>query len=69
MRVFLNRDGTLASPPQLLGPITSGKQQALLQGSISALEKCQPYTMLPADKYKLWKKIDLVFFPLNFLGR
>jgi hypothetical protein len=69
LRVFLNRDGTLASRPQLLEPITSEKQQALLENSISALQKCQPYTMLPPDKYKQWKRLDLVFYPLDFLGR
>jgi hypothetical protein len=69
LRVFLNRDGTLGSPPQLLEPITSEKEQALLQNSISALRKCQPYTMLPPEKYQQWKKLDLIFYPLGFLGR
>ncbi len=69
LRVSLNRDGTLASPPQLLEPIVSPKEQALLQNAINALQKCQPYTMLPAEKYKRWKTLDLVFFPLNFAGR
>ena len=69
LRVYLNRDGTLASPPQLLGPTPSPKAQVLMQSAIDALQKCQPYTMLPAEKYKQWKTIDLVFYPLNFLGR
>jgi hypothetical protein len=69
LRVFLNRDGTLAQQPQLLEPSATEKQLALMQSSISALEKCQPYTMLPPDKYKVWKKLDLVFYPLNFGGR
>jgi hypothetical protein len=69
LRVFLNRDGTLAAPPQPAGPIASSKEQALVQSAINALQKCQPYTMLPAEKYKQWKTLDLVFFPLNFLGR
>jgi len=69
LRVFLNPDGTLASVPQPLEPIVSAKQRALMQNSISALQRCQPYTMLPADKYKQWKRLDLVFFPLNFDGR
>jgi hypothetical protein len=68
LRVSLNRDGTLASPPQLLGSIASPKAQALMQSAIQALQKCQPYTMLPADRYKDWKTLDLTFFPLNFLG-
>lgn len=69
MRVLLNRDGTLAAPPQPLEPIVSEKQQALMANSIGALERCQPYTMLPADKYQQWKKLDLTFFPIGSLGR
>ncbi len=69
LRVSLNRDGTLASPPQLLEPIGSPKEQALLQNAIAALQNCQPYTMLPAEKYKQWKTLSLVFYPLNFPGR
>jgi len=65
LRIFFNRDGTLASPPKALQPIASEKQQALMENSISALERCQPYTMLPADQYKQWKKLDLTFFPMN----
>ena len=65
MRVFLNRDGTLASRPQLMQPITSAKQKALIQSSISALQQCQPYTMLPPDKYNQWKKLDLTFYPIR----
>ena len=69
VRVSFNPDGTLARPPQLIEPIASWKQQALLQSATEALQKCQPYTMLPADKYKQWKKLNLVISPLNFLGR
>jgi hypothetical protein len=69
MRVLFNRDGTLASPPRPLLPILTDKQQALMESSIDALQKCQPYIMLPADKYKLWKKLDLTFYPMSFLGR
>lgn len=69
LRVFFNRDGTLASPPQALEPIVSAKQQALMQNSIGALQRCQPYTMLPAQKYKQWKRLDLTFYPMNFRGR
>jgi hypothetical protein len=69
LRVSLNRDGTLASPPQLLEPAASWKQQALMQSITDALQRCQPYTMLPAEKYKQWKTLDLMIFPLNLLGR
>jgi hypothetical protein len=69
LRVFLTRDGTLAAAPQMLDRNASSKQQALLQGITAALQRCQPYTMLPAEKYKQWKKLDLIVFPLNFLGQ
>jgi hypothetical protein len=69
LRVSLNRDGTLASPPQLLEPAASWKQQALMQSITDALQRCQPYTMLPEEKYKQWKTLDLMIFPLNLLGR
>jgi len=68
LRVFFNRDGTLASAPQPIEPIVSAKQQALMESSIDALQKCQPYTMLPRDKYKLWRKVDLTFYPMNFFS-
>jgi len=69
LRVSFNPDGTLASPPQLNGAIASQKEQALMQSAIKALQKCQPYTMLPAEKYKDWKTLDLIFSPMNFPGR
>lgn len=68
LRVFFNRDGTLASPPQALQPIVTEKQQELLEAAYSALQKCQPYTMLPQDRYKDWKQLDLTFYRLNFFG-
>jgi hypothetical protein len=64
-RVFLNRDGTLAAEPQLLEPNPSVKQQAVMQAFTSGLQQCQPYTMLPPDKYKSWKTLDLMVYPLN----
>jgi hypothetical protein len=69
LRVSFNPDGTLATPPRSLRPITSPKAQAVMESAISALQKCQPYTMLPAKRYKQWKTMDLVFYPMNFSGQ
>jgi hypothetical protein len=69
LRVSFNIDGTLASTPKLNGTIASHKERALMESSIRALEKCQPYTMLPPEKYKIWKTLDLVFAPMNFPDR
>jgi len=69
LRISFNQDGTLASTPQAIEPIASQKEEALMQSAISALQRCQPYTMLPAEKYKQWKTLSLVFAPFNFPGR
>jgi len=69
VRVFLNRDGTLAAAPQLRESNPSAKQQALMQEFASGLQKCQPYTMLPQDRYKQWKMLDLVVYPRNYMAQ
>jgi hypothetical protein len=64
VRVSFNRDGTLASPPRLLVPAPSAKQQALMEVAVDALESCQPFTMLPPEKYKQWKTMVFYVSPL-----
>jgi hypothetical protein len=56
----------LAGAPRLVGPPPSLKQQALFESAVTALEKCQPYNMLPPERYKQWKTLVLDIFPLNF---
>jgi hypothetical protein len=68
LRVFLNPDGTLAARPVPLELITSERERVLMESAINALKKCQPYTMLAPKMYKLWKQMDLTFYPLNFFG-
>jgi hypothetical protein len=41
---------------------------ALVKSAMSALQACQPYKMLPADKYGEWKVMDLPFSPRDFGG-
>jgi hypothetical protein len=69
LRIYLKPDGTLAAPPQ---PIriegVSRGGGALYQSVVAALRKCQPYNMLPPDKYTEWKVFDLSFTPQNFGG-
>ncbi len=36
--------------------------------AIAALQSCQPFTELPADKYNKWKTLDLVVTPLALSG-
>jgi hypothetical protein len=61
-------DGKLASEPILIEASASAKGPALMQSAIAALEACQPYPMLPADRYGEWKVLDLSFTPQDFAG-
>ena len=68
LRVFMTPDGKLATNPVLIEASASAKGPALMQSTISALEACQPYAMLPADRYGEWKVLDLSFTPRDFAG-
>lgn len=68
LRVPFTTDGKVAAPPALIEASASAKGPALMQRAIKALQDCQPYAMLPADKYKEWKVLDLSFTPQDFTG-
>jgi hypothetical protein len=68
LRVSMTTDGNLAGEPVLVEASASAKGPALMQGAIAALQACQPYTMLPADRYGEWKVLDLSFTPRDFAG-
>jgi hypothetical protein len=68
LRASFLPDGTLASAPLLIEASASAKGPLLMQAAIDALAACQPYTVLPADKYNEWKVLDLGFTPRDFRG-
>jgi hypothetical protein len=68
IRVAMTPEGRLAAEPVLIAGPPSMKGPLLMRSAISALEACQPYTMLPADKYREWKVLDLVLTPRDFTG-
>ncbi|MHC2618663.1 cell division protein FtsN [Bradyrhizobium huanghuaihaiense] len=68
LRTVFATDGTLARPPILLEAPPSAKGVAIVKSATSALQACQPYKMLPADKYEEWKVLDLPFSPRDFGG-
>jgi hypothetical protein len=68
LRAVLATDGTLARPPILIEAPPSTKGVAIVQSAMSALQACQPYKMLPVDKYEEWKVMDLSFTPQDFGG-
>jgi outer membrane biosynthesis protein TonB len=68
LRVMMMPDGRLAAEPQLIEGTASMKGALLMKNAISALQACQPYAMLPSDKYNEWKVLDLSFTPQDFGG-
>lgn len=63
VRMRLNPDGTLASPPMV---ITSGSSQffmAARESAMRAIFRGQPFNMLSPEKYDSWKDIEVTFDP------
>jgi len=68
MRAFLAPNGRLMTEPSLIEASASAKGPLLMQAAMQALQACQPYAMLPPDKYNEWKVLDLAFTPQDFAG-
>jgi hypothetical protein len=68
LRVFLARNGALAAQPVLLAASASPAGPALVQTAVAALRRCQPFSFLPADRYKEWKVLDLNLSPADMAG-
>jgi hypothetical protein len=66
LRVLMTPDGRLAAEPILIEASASMKGPLLMQGAVRALQACQPYAMLPVDRYGEWKVLDLSFTPQDF---
>ncbi len=66
LRVFMKPDGKLAASPLLIEATASEKGPLLLKSATEALQACQPYAMLPRDRYGEWKVLDLDFTPRDF---
>jgi hypothetical protein len=69
LRVVMTPEGRLAAEPLPIGvkhPSENGP--ALLQSAIAALHACEPYQMLPAERYGEWKVLDLSFTTQDFVG-
>jgi outer membrane biosynthesis protein TonB len=66
LRVQMRPDGTLAAEPILIEGTASMKGLDMKQSAVNALVACQPYVMLPPDRYGEWKVLDLSFTPDDF---
>jgi hypothetical protein len=66
LRILMTPDGRLAAEPMVKEGSASLKAVDLKNSAVAALSACQPYTMLPQEKYNEWKVIDLTFTPRDF---
>ena len=66
LRAQLSPDGRLVAEPTVIEVRRPAKAALLMQAAKHALEACQPYSMLPADKYNEWRVLDLPFTPQDF---
>lgn len=55
----LNRDGALRSAPQVLTLDRADHTSAMAAGLARAIERGQPYDMLPSTKYEQWNNVVL----------
>jgi outer membrane biosynthesis protein TonB len=61
LRIRLNPDGTLASQPQLITPITSPIMRATAESAVRAVVTCAPFKMLRPNTYPVWKDMEVGF--------
>ena len=66
LRVFMKPDGKLGASPLLIEATAAEKGPLRLKSATEALQACQPYAMLPRDRYGEWKVLDLDFTPRDF---
>ena len=69
VKMFLNEDGTVASPPQLLdqGRLGDPYFRAAADSAMRAVHICGPY-QLPPEKYATWSEITIEFDPRKMSG-
>jgi colicin import membrane protein len=63
VRIQLKPDGRVDGTPQVLTAGQGALFVATRDSAIKAVIGGQPYGMLPAAKYALWKDIEIVFDP------
>jgi hypothetical protein len=61
IRIALKPDGTLGAKPELVRAPASLAGPPLVDSAKRALQKCQPYATLPANRYQDWKILELTF--------
>lgn len=70
LRIWLNPDGSLARPPEVIrdGVPPSVFQGAAESAALRSVSECAPFSM-PVDKYAFWREIEIRFDPSQMFGR
>lgn len=63
VRILFKQDGSLAARPTVTGRGNGVYAQAASESALRAIERCAPYTFLPAAKYDAWKDVEVTFDP------
>ncbi len=64
VQISLNKDGSLAGPPKILGPVTPPPDK-VAEAAVRAITRCAPFPgLVPyAAHYDLWRDVVLTFNP------
>jgi membrane protein involved in colicin uptake len=65
VRISLNKDGSLAGPPKILGPVTPSPDK-VAEAAVRAITRCAPFPGLAsyAAHYDMWRDVVLTFRPV-----
>jgi outer membrane biosynthesis protein TonB len=67
-RVLFNRDGSVAAQPAMVAGTASPYGPAMAESAKRAILTCQPFKMLRAENYDVWKDIEITFDPREMFG-
>jgi outer membrane biosynthesis protein TonB len=62
VKLDLNQDGTLASPPTLTNIGSNSMFRVAAEAALRAIRRCAPYR-LPIAKYEVWRSVEVTFDP------
>ena len=68
IRVSFTPEGALAAEPSLVEASASRDGPAIYKAAVQALSQCAPYLMLPRDRYREWRVLDVPFTSKDLAG-
>jgi hypothetical protein len=72
IRFALNPDGSFRGAPKIIDRGGHAGNEAFYrtasEAALRAVQKCEPYDMLPRAKYKRWQDMEMTFDPKEMMG-